>query len=155
MTSAAGTTKTPAEVVRAVMDCASQMIMNDSAAERRLIEARLSELYAEPTYVLHPMHPEIPPLVTHHDFLRHSAVIAERLERTGRPDSHRAANVVIHATTDPELVVTEFHYETVQNGTTMITPCIWVTRVRDGHIVEARDYNGTAHPGEPSTHATD
>jgi hypothetical protein len=49
-------------------------------------------------------------------------------------------------TTDPELVVTEFHYETIQNGTKMITPCVWVTRVREGRIIEARDYNGNAHP---------
>jgi hypothetical protein len=29
----------------------------------------------------------------------------------------------------------------------MITPCVWVTRVRDGRIVEARDYNGQPRPG--------
>lgn len=26
------------------------------------------------------------------------------------------------------------------------TPCIWVTRVREGRIVEARDYNGQSAP---------
>jgi ketosteroid isomerase-like protein len=146
MTHPADTKNSPAEVVRAVQDCVSQAIMGDPSAA-----ARLFEFYAEPTYVLHPMRPDIPPLITRDDFRRHAAAIADG---RGRPDSHRAVDVVIHATTDPEVVVTEFRYETIQNGTTMITPCVWVTRVRDGRIVEARDYNGDAHPSEPSAKGT-
>lgn len=143
MTAAAETSNSPADVVRAVIDGVCRVVMGDTSAM-----ARVGDLYAEPTHVLHPLRPEIPPLVTHEDFRRHAATIAER---RGRPDSHRAVDIVVHTTTDPELVVTEFHYETVQDGTTMIMPCVWFTRVRDGRIVEARDYNGQPYPrNQPS-----
>ena len=46
-------------------------------------------------------------------------------------------------------MVTEFRYESTVNGTTMVTLCIWVTWVRDGRIVEARDYNGAPQPRRP------
>jgi ketosteroid isomerase-like protein len=49
-----------------------------------------------------------------------------------QPDAFRAVGIVTHATTDPEVVVTEFRYENSVNGTTMVMPCIWVTRVRTG-----------------------
>jgi hypothetical protein len=78
-----GTTP-PAEIVRAVMDCATRGIMGDPTAL-----TDLAALYADPTCAVHPMRPDIPPLVT---------------------------------------------------------PCIWVTRVRDGLIIEAHDYNGEPHP---------
>jgi ketosteroid isomerase-like protein len=136
-------TKSPAEVVRAVQDCVTRAFTGDESAMEDL-----RGLYAEPTYVRHPLSPEIPPLVTRQDFVRHAEGLARNLVR---PDSHRAADVVIHETTDPELVVTEFHYEIVVNGATMIMPCIWVTRVRDGRIVEARDYNGAPHPAPAAT----
>lgn len=129
---------TPEEVVRAVMDCAERGIMGDRSALDDI-----AELYAEPTYVLHPLQPSVPPLITREDFRRHADSIGSR---GPRPGSHRAADVVVHQTTDPEVVVTEFHYETVMGGATWITPCIWVTRVRDGRIVESHDYNGTAYP---------
>ena len=136
-------TRTPAEVVRAVMDGVTRAIMGDESAL-----GNVHDLYADPTYVLHPLSPELPPLVTRDDFVRHAEALASNLVR---PDSHRAAGVVVHQTTDPELIVTEFHYETAVNGTTMIMPCIWVTRVRDGRIVEARVYSGTPHPaGSPA-----
>jgi uncharacterized protein len=138
----AETGNSPTEVVRAVIDLATQGIMGDDATVDRL-GVRLAELYAEPTHVVHPLHPDLPPLTTLDDFRRHAAAIRQGMSR---PDSHRAVDIVTHATTDPELVVTEFHYETVVNGVTLITPCIWVTRVRDGRIVEARDYNGNPRP---------
>ncbi|HVT70729.1 MAG TPA: nuclear transport factor 2 family protein, partial [Trebonia sp.] len=143
--SGGASTRTPAEVVRAVMDCVSRGLTGDVTAG-----ADILGLYADPTYVIHPMRPELPPIVTRDDFQRHSAAIAAD---RATPESHRAADVVIHQTTDPELVVTEFHYETVVDGTTLFMPCVWVTRVRDGRIVEAHDYNGTPSTTRPSPRA--
>ncbi|MFC4244531.1 nuclear transport factor 2 family protein [Gryllotalpicola reticulitermitis] len=137
MVPAVDETRTPAEVVHAVLDCVSRAVMGDASALDDM-----TELYADPTYVLHPMRPDLPPVRTHDDFRRHASAIGTR---RARPDSHRAADVVVRETTDPELVVTEFHYETIVDGQTLITPCIWVTRVRNGRIVEARDYNGERH----------
>jgi ketosteroid isomerase-like protein len=143
-TAADGTSpRTPAEVVHAVLDCVSRGLTGDLSAG-----ADILGLYADPTYVIHPMRPELPPIVTRDDFQRHRAgMSADR----AAPESHRAADVVIHQTTDPELVVTEFHYETVVDGTTMFMPCVWVTRVRGGRIVEAHDYNGTPSTTRPSS----
>ncbi|WP_329057897.1 nuclear transport factor 2 family protein [Amycolatopsis sp. NBC_01480] len=123
-----------------MIDNATRLIMGDNTD-------RVADLYAEPTYVLHPLQPDIPPLITHDDFRRHGAAL---LERMGRPDSHRAVDIVVHATIDPELVVTEFRYETTLNGVIMVTPCVWVTRVREGRVVEARDYNGEPRPSGPT-----
>ncbi len=134
MTSAADTNNSPADVVHAVIDGVCRFVMGDTSAL-----ARVGDLYAEPTYVLHPLRPEIPPLRTQEDFRRHAATV---IDRRVRPDSYRAVDIVVHTTTDPELVVTEFRYESVQDGTTTVVPCVWFTRVRDGRIVEARDYNG-------------
>jgi ketosteroid isomerase-like protein len=51
----------------------------------------------------------------------------------------------IHETADPEVVITEFRYEGTSEGRPFSWPSIFVTRVRDGVIVEARDY--TDHVG--------
>ncbi len=132
----------PAVVVRAVIDLAIESIMSEDTDLDRLAE-RLAILYSEPTYVVHPLSPDLPPLVHLDDFRRHALVIRQRMSQ---PTSFRAVDITTHATTDPEVVVTEFRYEAIVNGATLIMPCIWVTRVRDGRIVEARDYNGAPHP---------
>jgi ketosteroid isomerase-like protein len=46
----------------------------------------------------------------------------------------------VHKTADPEVVVYEFSYVGSANGRSFSVPCIFVTRVRDGVIVESRDY---------------
>ena len=146
MTTPAKAGDSPAEVVRAVIDLAIQGTMGDEAT-RNGLAGRVTELYADPTYVRHPLRPDLPPLVHHEDFVRHAQAV--RRPDMPQPDDFRAVDVVTHATTDPEVVVTEFRYESTVNGTAIIAPCIWVTRVRDGRIVEARDYNGDPHPRQP------
>jgi ketosteroid isomerase-like protein len=48
---------------------------------------------------------------------------------------------VFHEGADPELVVAEFEYVgTVEGGNPVLATNIFVTRVRDGLIVESRDY---------------
>ncbi|WP_210745096.1 nuclear transport factor 2 family protein [Nocardia flavorosea] len=51
----------------------------------------------------------------------------------------------VHETADPEVVVYEFSYVGSANGRPFSIPCIFVARVRDGLIVESRDY--TDHVG--------
>jgi ketosteroid isomerase-like protein len=55
--------------------------------------------------------------------------------------------MTVHATTDPEVVVVEFSYAIAASGVESTVPHIFVVRVRDGEIVESRDYSdhvGTA-----------
>lgn len=126
----------PESVVRAVMDGVSRLVLGDESQ----IE-RLAALYAEPTHVVHPMAPAIPPLRTRDDLRAHFAAAPSHL---GRPDAFEPAGVVVHHTTDPEVVVAEFHYELTHGGTTSSIPCVFVVRVRDGLIVESRDHAGSA-----------
>ena len=46
----------------------------------------------------------------------------------------------MHRTGDPEVVITEFRYEGSAGGRPVLIPNIFVTRVRDGVIIESRDY---------------
>jgi ketosteroid isomerase-like protein len=47
----------------------------------------------------------------------------------------------IHETADPEVIVAEFAYEFVlPDDSTAKVPCVFVMRVRDGQIIESRDY---------------
>lgn len=46
----------------------------------------------------------------------------------------------MHVTADSELVIFELTYAGEAGGRTFALPCIFVVRVRDGQIVESRDY---------------
>jgi ketosteroid isomerase-like protein len=124
----------PEAVVRAVMDGVSRLVLGDSTQVERLVA-----FYAEPTHVVHPMNPDIPPLRTRDELRAHFAAAPTHL---GRPDAFAPADVVVHQTTDPEVVVAEFHYEVTRGGTTSSIPCVFVVRVRDGLIVDSRDHAG-------------
>ncbi|MGH3659519.1 MAG: nuclear transport factor 2 family protein, partial [Micromonosporaceae bacterium] len=55
--------------------------------------------------------------------------------------TRRAVDTTVHETADPEVIVGEFAYEVTQaDGTVNLVPCVFVMRVRDGEIVESRDY---------------
>jgi ketosteroid isomerase-like protein len=58
----------------------------------------------------------------------------------GGPESFEQANVVVHETIDPEVVIVEFSYEITRAGRQYSVPMIFVMRVRGGEIVESRDY---------------
>jgi ketosteroid isomerase-like protein len=51
-------------------------------------------------------------------------------------------NIRIHETQDPEVIVAEFDYAgtVIASGEPFRVPCVFVLRVRDGLIVESRDY---------------
>ncbi|MEV7388375.1 MULTISPECIES: nuclear transport factor 2 family protein [unclassified Streptomyces] len=108
----------------------------NGVAEGRWSE--LPELYAERTHVVHPFDP-----------LRAAALrTRDELREHFRPDdvgprlNRGVANITIHETTDPEVIVAEFEYQgTVEEtGEPFALPGIFVLRVRDGRIVSSRDY---------------
>ena len=129
---------TPAEVVRAVAAGVSRLIAGGLTGPRR--EAQLDELanlYAESTDVRHPLAPMgDTPLRTRAELRGHFAAGpgqtpgADRFEAIGH----------VHETSDPEVVIFEFSYVGTTEGHAFTVPCVFVTRVRDGLIVESRDY---------------
>jgi ketosteroid isomerase-like protein len=101
--------------------------------------ADLPRMYAETTNVTHPFDPfGAPPLLTRDELRAHFAGGAESDERVCFHPTH----ITIHDTLDPEVIVAEFTYQsdTTAPGETFAIPCIFVLRVRNGEIVESRDY---------------
>jgi ketosteroid isomerase-like protein len=108
----------------------------DGVAANRWEE--LPGLYARQTDVVHPFDPlRAPALRTREELREHfrPTGAGPRLER-------EAAGIVIHETTDPEVIVAEFEYRGTVAGTgeAFALPGIFVLRVRDGEIVSSRDY---------------
>jgi len=101
-------------------------ISSDAPASR-------ADLYADDAFVTHPFHPTAPPLKGKDALRRHFA--------PGGGEGLRPRNVVLHEGVDPELVIAEFEYVgTAGPGNPVYTTNIFVLRVRDGLIVESRDY---------------
>ena len=131
-------TPAPADVIRSVVAGVSRLIAGQLTDEQK--QAQLDELaglYAEHTDVRHPFAPlGDTPLRTRDQLRQHFAEgpaqthTAERFEAIGQ----------IHETSDPEVVIYEFSYVGSVNGRPFVMPCIFVARVRDGVIVESRDY---------------
>jgi uncharacterized protein len=98
----------------------------------------LPGLYAEQTDVVHPFDP------LRAAALRTRGELREHFTRPGaRPARQmRAANITIHQTTDPEVIVAEFEYQgtDTDTGEPYALPGIFVLRVRNGEIVSSRDY---------------
>lgn len=80
------------------------------------------------------------------------AVPPTRLEGRDAIDTHFAAaaarplmlevrDIVVHETSDPEVVIAEFTYDVTVAGRTCAAANIQVVRVRDGKIVASRDYH--------------
>ena len=100
----------------------------------------LPGLYAEQTDVRHPMNPYGDhPLLSREALREHFGVNGPRVSEVVRfqPD-----NIRVHQTTDPEVIVAEFEYAgtVVGTGEPFRVPGIFVLRIRDGLIVESRDY---------------
>ncbi|GHG09185.1 MULTISPECIES: nuclear transport factor 2 family protein [Amycolatopsis] len=110
--------------------------LSDGISEGRFSE--LSALYAEDTVVEHPQAVPRPTRLVGRDAVheRFAGVLAGALRL-------KRKNVVVHETTDPEVIVAEYDYdaESVETGRTITTANIQVLRVRDGLIVHSRDYH--------------
>jgi ketosteroid isomerase-like protein len=82
--------------------------------------------------------PESEPLTSRHALQEHFTVPPEVRESLPK---RRVIDVVVHETADPEVIVGEFGYEfTLLDGSMAKVPCVFVMRVRDGRIIESRDY---------------
>jgi uncharacterized protein len=102
--------------------------------------AVLPELYAEQTDVRHPMSPYGDrPLLTRDALREHFGGTGPRVTEVVR---FQPANIRIHQTADPEVIVAEFAYAgtVLATGKPFTVPAVFVLRVRDGLIVESRDY---------------
>ncbi|GAA4618454.1 hypothetical protein GCM10023195_82960 [Actinoallomurus liliacearum] len=101
--------------------------------------AELPDLYAEVTDVRHPMAtPEAEPLTSRRELREHFAVPPKA---RGSIPERRVVDVVVHETADPEVIVAEFAYEFPKpDGSATKVPCVFIMRVRNGEIVESRDY---------------
>jgi uncharacterized protein len=97
-------------------------------------------LYAEQTDVSHPFHPwGAPSMLSREELRGHFGGVAPD---QGPTLQRRPTRINIHETTDPEVIVAEFQYEgiVVETGEPFTIPGVFVMRVRDGEIVESRDY---------------
>lgn len=99
----------------------------------------LPDLYGEVTDVRHPMAtPESEPLMSRRALREHFTVPPEARESLPK---RRVVDVLVHETADPEVIVAEFAYEfTRPDGSPAKVPCVFIMRVRDGQIIESRDY---------------
>ncbi|GAB3836471.1 nuclear transport factor 2 family protein [Kribbella italica] len=102
--------------------------------------ANLPGLYAEQTDVRHPFAPGGDhPLLTRDALREHFGGTGPKVAQAiaFEPD-----NIRVHETADPEVIVAEFEYAGTRaaDGASFRVPCIFVLRVRDGLIVESRDY---------------
>ncbi|WP_232295097.1 nuclear transport factor 2 family protein [Parafrankia sp. EUN1f] len=117
----------------------SRLIADDLAPDEQehLLDA-LAGLYGERTDVRHPFAPlGDQPLRTRAELRQHFAGSAGRAAGVR---SFAPTNMVVHRTVDPEVVVAEFSYSGSADRGDFAVPCVFVVRVRDGRIVESRDY---------------
>ncbi|HVV09860.1 nuclear transport factor 2 family protein [Amycolatopsis sp.] len=114
--------------------------MSDSPADvfRRLSTgisdgrwSELGDLYAEDVVVEHPQRPPAGSRMTGR------ATVAQRFIAMGSSIELRARDVVVHETTDPEVIVAEYTYD----GNGFSSANIQLVRVRDGLITHSRDYH--------------
>jgi ketosteroid isomerase-like protein len=56
----------------------------------------------------------------------------------------RAENVVVHETTDPEVLVAEFDLHQEARGEAFVATYVMVMTIKDGLITYSRDYSDTA-----------
>lgn len=130
--------RTPEETIRAVTTGVCRLIRGGlTAAEESAQIDELAACYAEHTDVTHPFSPlgDTP--------LRTRAAVREHFAAGGPPAGVTRYEVVddrVHVTADPEVVIFEFSYAGVVSGRAFTMPCVFVVRVRDGEIVESRDY---------------
>ncbi|MFJ5987851.1 nuclear transport factor 2 family protein [Lentzea sp. NPDC092896] len=119
--------RTPEDVFRGLLDGVRRL----RGGDRDQVE-RLAGYYAEKTDVRHPMAPlGDTPLLSREALRQHFAA------GRPRPAGFRVEDVRVHHTADPEVVIGEFTYRGDEDWA---VPGVIVLRVRDGLIVESRDY---------------
>lgn len=120
--------RTPEETFRALLDGAVRLQNGD----RGQVDT-LAEFYAETTDVRHPMAPlGDTPLLSREALRQHFAAAG-----SSGLAGFRVENVRVHRTADPEVIIGEFTY---RGDGGWAAPSIIVFRIRDGLIIESRDY---------------
>jgi ketosteroid isomerase-like protein len=120
--------RTPEDLFRAMLDGACRLQNGD----RGQVD-RLAGFYAEETDVRHPMAPLGDTPMRSREALRQHFSAAG----AGGLEGFRVEDVRVHLTADPEVVIGEFTY---RGDAGWAAPGIIVFRIRDGLIVESRDY---------------
>lgn len=96
----------------------------------------LADLYAEDAHV---------EIVFEPVSLHGRETLRERFKSaSGLPLTLRTRNVVVHETADPEVIIAEFDYEASGGDRTETLSNVQVLRVRNGLIVQTRDYHDHA-----------
>jgi len=97
----------------------------------------LADLYAEDVVVEMPMDPHRTRLDGREAVRQRFAAAADGWFEL------RAHDVIVHATTDPEVVIAEFEYDGLNRttGKKFTVANVQVLRVRGGRIVASRDYH--------------
>jgi uncharacterized protein len=126
-----GHTATPEDVFLRLIDGISRLVHGDLSQ----VDA-LADLHAESTHVTLPMAQNGPVLTTREE-LRRFYTEAVDLVRGIR---FRAEDIRILHTTDPEVIVAEFVYKGPAPAKPLVSRCVHVMRVRNGLIVESRNY---------------
>jgi ketosteroid isomerase-like protein len=111
-----------------------------AVAERRQVEV-IDDCYAEDVVVEHPFMVPEPTTTKGREQLRERMTNLRTL-----PITMEVADIVVHETADPEVIVGEFqsYITSKQTGKQITTRNILVLRVRDGVIVSSRDYHNHA-----------
>jgi ketosteroid isomerase-like protein len=97
----------------------------------------LADLYAEDVVVEMPMDPHRTRIDGREAVRQRFAAAADGWFKL------RAHDVIVHATTDPEVVIAEFEYDGLNRttGKKFTVANVQVLRVRGGRIVASRDYH--------------
>ena len=98
-------------------------------------------LYAERAHVSFPLTPGAGPLRGRDELRAHFTAVAAGF--AGVVTDLRTEGVRILETADPEVIVAEFHYVATTPQGAMTLPNAFIMRVRNGEIVESRDYAAT------------
>jgi uncharacterized protein len=100
--------------------------------------SRLSDLYAEDAVIDMPF--ALPQPVR----LNGREAVRRHFSQPAPTFTLRALETRVHETSDPEVIVAEYDYELSVAGNNLRVSNIQVLRVRDGLIVESRDYHNHA-----------
>ena len=126
--------------------------MSQPASATQVVEALMQGIADQNWQELHELYSErrsssIPsPLPAPMRIEGHEAIRKHFANFAAAPLKLRVRNMVVHETADPEVVAAEWYYEglVTTSGRTFRVSNIQVSRVRNGKIVESRDYHNHA-----------
>jgi ketosteroid isomerase-like protein len=116
----------------------------EAVAQRRQSEI-LDDYYAEDVVVEHPFMIPEPTTTWGREQLRKRMTSLKNL-----PITMEIGGIVVHETTDPEVIIGEFesHVTSTVTGARITTGNILVLRVRNGRVISSRDYHHHARLAE-------